>query len=137
MMATISFKEIVKLVHPDHNPGMVDAGAKMALVVANRKNETMLHNLGVQWGVIKVAVTPQSPRTHTRTAPPRQEAPRNPDYDAYMVFRRKHRIFQPGDVVFCRTKGRSVILTRVTEDRVYFEFNGKASYAMKKNVRFM
>ena len=135
MMATISFKEIVKLVHPDHNPNIVDAGAKMALVVANRRNETMLHNLGVQWGVIKVATARQAPRTHT--VPPRQEVPRNPDYDAYMLFRRKHRIFQAGDVVFCRTKGRSVIITRVTTDRVYFDFNGKASYAMKKNVRFI
>ena len=133
MMATISFKEIVKLVHPDHNPNIVDAGTKMRLVIANRHNETMLHSLGVQWGIIRVATTRQAPRTHSA---PRQEKPRNPDYDAYMIFRRKHRIFQTGDVVYCRTKGCSVVITRVTEDRVYFDFNGKASYAMKKNVRF-
>jgi len=139
MMATISFKEIVKLVHPDHNPDIVDAGTKMRLVIANRRNETMLHSLGVQWGVIKVATTRQAPRTHTNThtVPPRRENPWNTSStDAYTVFRRKHRIFQPGDVVYCRTKGCSVILTRVSETRVYFKFNGKETYAAKKNVRF-
>jgi len=136
MMATISFKEIVKLVHPDHNPNIVDAGTKMRLVIANRRNETMLHSLGVQWGVIKVAVTPQSPRTHAWNAPPRQEAPK-PNVDAYTIFRRKHRIFQAGDIVFCRTKGRSVKLTKVTTTRVYFNIDGKETYAAKKNVRFV
>jgi hypothetical protein len=134
MMATISFKEIVKLIHPDHNPGITDAGAKMALAVSNRLNETMLHSLGVRWGVIKVATTRQSPRTHTHTAPPRPEAPKTDDYT---IFRRANRIFQPGDIVYCRTKGCSVKITRVSDTRVYFIFNGKESYAAKKNVRFM
>jgi hypothetical protein len=134
MMTTLSFKELAKKIHPDHNPDILDPGTKMRLAIANRHNETALYGLAIQWGIIKVAVTPQSPRTHSRTytAPPR-----DPEYDAYMIFRRKHRIFQPGDVVYCRTKGARVVVTRVTDDRVYFDFNGKASYAMKKNVRFI
>lgn len=141
MMSTISFKEIVKLVHPDHNPNIVDAGAKMALVVANRCNEVMLHNLGVQWGVIKATTAHQTQKTHARpTQPPprpRSEDKKNADIDAYTMFRRANRIFQPGDVVYCRTKGCTVVITKVTDTRVYFIFNGKESYSAKKNVRFL
>jgi len=139
MMTTLSFKELAKKIHPDHNPDILDPGTKMRLAIANRHNETALYGLAVQWGVIKVATTRQAPRTHTNThtVPPRRENPWNTSStDAYTVFRRKHRIFQPGDVVYCRTKGCSVILTRVSETRVYFKFNGKETYAAKKNVRF-
>jgi hypothetical protein len=135
MMANkISFRELVKLVHPDVNPGITDAGTKMRDIKLYRDNEQMLHRLGVMWGVIRVAVAPQQPRTHT----PRQEAPR-PDMrnaSEYHEFRKRNRIFQPGDVVFCRTKRSWVAITKVTANRVYFTFNGKESYADKKNVRF-
>ena len=140
MMAKISFREIVKLVHPDHNPNIPDAGAKMALIVANRRNEVMLHHLGVEWGVIKVGTTRQAPKTHTTHTTgfrPQPNARRKADIDAYTEFRRANRIFQTGDVVYCRTKGCVVIITKVTDTRVYFIFNGKESYSAKKNVRFM
>jgi hypothetical protein len=136
MSNTISFRDIVKLVHPDLNPSITDAGVKMHTIKLYRDNESMLHRLGVQWGIIRVATAPQQPRTHT----PRQEAPRprpqQAPRDDYNMFRRRNRIFQPGDVVYCRTKRGRVFLTKVTESRVYFTWNGKESYAAKKNVRF-
>ena len=137
MSDTISFRDIVKLVHPDLNPSIVDAGTKMATIKLYRDNEQALFKWAVKWGVIRVATTPQQPRTHT--VPPRPQAPPRPDMrndNEYFQFRKRNRIFQAGDRVFCRTKGGTVVLTKVTVNRVYFVWNGKESYAAKKNVRF-
>jgi hypothetical protein len=131
-MNTISFRELVKLIHPDHNPGVTDAGAKMSDVMKYRADEGMLYRLGVHWGVIQ-----PTNQSHTNVNR-RSERPRpTPRVDEYTEFRRRNRIFQPGDVVFVRTKRSRVTITRVTETKVFFTFNGKASWAMKKNVRFI
>ena len=137
MMATISFRELAKKIHPDHNPDILDPGTKMRLAIANRHNESALYGLATQWGIIKVATTRQAPRTHTDQPPPRPEAKRNADIDAYTMFRRANRIFQPGDAIYCRTKGCVAVVTKVTDTRVYFIFNGKETYAAKNNIRFM
>jgi hypothetical protein len=133
-MNTISFREIVKLIHPDHNPNITDAGSKMSDVMKYRSDEGMLYRLGVHWGVIQRPEQP-TPRPSVNR---RNERPRpTPRVDEYTEFRRRNRIFQPGDVVFVRTKRTRVVVERVSENRVYFRFNGKKSWAMKKNVRFI
>lgn len=55
-METIAFTELVKLIHPDINPNIKDAGTKMTEAVKNKKNPEILYELGVRWGVIKKTV---------------------------------------------------------------------------------
>lgn len=72
MMSTISYKDIVKLIHPDHNPNIDDAGGKMRDARLWRKDESILYRLGVQWGVINPTPKPTpkpTPRPTIRPAP--------------------------------------------------------------------
>lgn len=48
----ITFKEIVKLIHPDSNPDITDSSEKMTIVVRNRGNVKALWNLAVRWGLV-------------------------------------------------------------------------------------
>lgn len=157
--ATISFREIVKLIHPDCNPNITDAGAKMRDVNQYRNDESALYRLAVMWGLIKrpeerpnprprpiIDPTPRNnirrrPRRNTvwstgRDERNRERARRTANFDEYAQFRRRNRIFQPGDTVFVRTKSTYVTVVRVTEARVYFMYNNRMSFAAKKNVRF-
>jgi len=51
-MDTITFTELVKLIHPDHNPNITNPGEKMATVTRNRNNPSALFNYAVQWGLV-------------------------------------------------------------------------------------
>lgn len=48
----MEFRQLVKMIHPDHNPDIVDAGGKMALVVANKTNPLYLQKLAARWGLL-------------------------------------------------------------------------------------
>lgn len=52
-MNTISYKEIVRKVHPDLNPHIQDAGAKMAEIQRNKNNPSALFSLAVRWGLVE------------------------------------------------------------------------------------
>jgi hypothetical protein len=52
MTETINFKEMVKMIHPDTNPSIIDAGGKMSQVMSNRKDSSYLYTLAVRWGLI-------------------------------------------------------------------------------------
>jgi hypothetical protein len=51
-MDTITFTELVKLIHPDHNPHITNAGEKMAIVTRNRNNPSVLFSYAVDWGLV-------------------------------------------------------------------------------------
>ena len=48
----ITFREIVKLIHPDSNPLITNPSEKMNDVLLNRANKMALWNLAVRWGLI-------------------------------------------------------------------------------------
>jgi len=149
MTDTISFRDIVKLIHPDVNPTIENASIKMTDAVRFRSNEGMLYKLGVLWGVITKTVENESTPRETweeriarqRSERLNREAEDKKEREAderreYTIFRQANRIFQPGDRVYVRTRRCVVIITRVTSTRVYFTFEGKNTFAAKKNVRF-
>ncbi len=49
----MTFKEIVKMIHPDLNPNMPDVGSKMADVVKYKHNPTQLFHLAIKWGLVQ------------------------------------------------------------------------------------
>lgn len=49
---TITFKQIVRLIHPDLNPTLTDPSVKMRNAVLFRDDEKALYRMGVKWGVI-------------------------------------------------------------------------------------
>lgn len=130
MMSTISFREIVKLIHPDTNPNITEPGLKMVQVKENRGNERALYNLGVQWGVI------QAPRASTASTASNTASTASVDTTDYEEFRRRNGIYQAGDLVWVTTKRSWVRVTRISGDKVFFQFNGKKSWAKKTNVTF-
>lgn len=161
MTATISFSDIVKMIHPDHNPDIQDAGGKMADVKMFRKDEGMLYKLAVKWGLVEAPAGFNTTETPSPSADARfrerklreyrehldrlkrQQESRNHREEAqkrqkneYYHFRVRNRIFQDGDIVYVRTKRATVKITKVTRTRVYFYWEGRTSYAAKKNVRF-
>ena len=48
----MTFKEIVKLIHPDSNPNIQGASEKMSIVVRNRGDVKSLWNLAVRWSLV-------------------------------------------------------------------------------------
>jgi len=48
----ISFQEAIKLVHPDSNPDVTDAGTKVKTVKLYRDDPVKLHRLLTQWGLL-------------------------------------------------------------------------------------
>lgn len=53
MSKTISFKQIVKWIHPDHNPNIENSSEKMNEAVLNMDNEEALYRLAVKWELIE------------------------------------------------------------------------------------
>lgn len=67
MNNTITFKEFVKLIHPDTNPSITDAGAKMAEATKYKNSPQTLFNLGVKWGLIKGDKNQKTTSNHKTT----------------------------------------------------------------------
>ena len=51
-METISFRQAVRLIHPDTNPSITDAGVKMNYVMAHKDNEENLYKLMNYWKLL-------------------------------------------------------------------------------------
>lgn len=51
-MSTITYKEIVRKVHPDLNPHVEDAGAKMAEIQKHKNSPSVLFSLAAKWGLV-------------------------------------------------------------------------------------
>lgn len=48
----LTFREIVKFIHPDSNPSVVNPSEKMSEAVLNKSNKRALYNLAIRWGFI-------------------------------------------------------------------------------------
>ena len=66
----ISFKDIVKLIHPDTNPNITDASGKMSLVLKYKKDTAVLWNLAVKWCLVSGSYNVTSPESPNMTSTP-------------------------------------------------------------------
>lgn len=57
----LTFREMVKLVHPDSNPNITNSGEKMNDVMLNRSNSRALWNLACRWGLVQGQENPNTP----------------------------------------------------------------------------
>lgn len=96
-MSTIKFKELVKMIHPDLNPEIQDAGTKMAQAKRHRDNPSILFDLAVRWGLIKGQSSGTTGRTH-RTS-------NRTTYDTYD----NDLVFTCGNEVIIRHRRRNII----------------------------
>jgi hypothetical protein len=154
MSRTLSFRELVKLIHPDHNPHIIDAGGKMRDAVLFKDKPEELYKLAVRWGCVtgatrKPRIKP-APRTHNpytdrrpnrpteaswdtgRQRTPRPRAPRPPRYEWRAFLRERPEV--NGHVCVNTLGGIRVMVVRVTPKRVYFYHNGRRTYASIKSV---
>lgn len=51
-MNTITYRELVKLIHPDLNPDISDPGGKMRLITIHKNDPARLFQFAVNWGLI-------------------------------------------------------------------------------------
>jgi hypothetical protein len=58
-MNTISFKEAIKMVHPDTNPNILDAGEKVRMVMMYKNDESALYKMLNSWGLIGAGPAPK------------------------------------------------------------------------------
>lgn len=49
----MNYKELIRLVHPDLNPNVQDAGMKISQIMTNKNNPSELMRLAISWGLIK------------------------------------------------------------------------------------
>jgi hypothetical protein len=49
----MNYKELIKMVHPDLNPNIKDAGVKVTEIMKNKNDPSELMRLAIQWGLIK------------------------------------------------------------------------------------
>lgn len=49
----MNYKELIRLVHPDLNPNVKDAGVKVSEIMKNKHNPSELMRLAIQWGLIE------------------------------------------------------------------------------------
>lgn len=75
----MTYREIVKLVHPDLNPTIENAHQKMCEVNKNKDNPTMLHNLAIRWGLMEGIESPTQENSYQRSS-----------YDTYSEYRRRY-----------------------------------------------
>lgn len=61
----MNYKELIRLVHPDLNPNVVDAGVKVSQIMANKNNPSELMRLAINWGLIKSNNTYSKPKPKT------------------------------------------------------------------------
>lgn len=53
MTGEMTFTQLVKLIHPDVNPNVQNAGDKMREAIKNRSNVSELYKLALNWGLVE------------------------------------------------------------------------------------
>ena len=114
-MNTISFKEIVKKIHPDLNPNIEDASEKMTTVLTYRNHPKHLYLLAVKWGLLS---------NNTQTVK---------KYEWVWKLFEGH-VVHVNDRIYLYKKGFQVIVEKITPKRYYFTINGKRTFCLKKNA---
>jgi len=118
-MNTITYKELIRLVHPDINHDLDDYSGKITLIKTYYKNESMLFKFGVEWGVI------EKPKKKIVKRKPLKYIHKNQRWNTstYIPNKkniRKDNIIRQGDKIRVKTLDIVSICVKVTPKRVYF-----------------
>jgi hypothetical protein len=107
-MNTITFKEAIKMVHPDTNPNIVNAGEKVRAVMAYKNDESALYKLLNHWGLIGSKPEPEKTFQYERIV-----LQPNTIYNGYVMAS----VVGLGNCVIQRTTKKRVYFHKVTKDR--------------------
>ncbi len=117
MTNTISFRDMVKRIHPDLNPTIKDASDKMTTVVRHKSNPAFLYNLAVKWGLLSGTPNPEAEKLYRWV---------------WKTFYNESATI--GCDVYVHTKGIRVTVERITAKRVYFSLYGRRTFCKKENA---
>lgn len=123
----MNYKELIKMVHPDLNPNVVDAGVKVSEIMKNKNNPSELMRLAIQWGLIN-----SSSNTNYNT----QKTSNQNDYLWLRFNYVKHcSIFKSGmKIRFKDTRGtHEGWFIKATKKLVYFT-NGKGIFTINSSL---
>lgn len=112
-MNTISFREAIKLVHPDINKNVIDASYKITTIKIYRNDEKYLYTLLSKWGDLKIKNNGFKTSNKTK------------DYSTTIKINNE---------IFVKTKGIVVRVIKITRKRYYFINNGVMSFCNKYNA---
>jgi curved DNA-binding protein CbpA len=140
---TITFREIVKLIHPDINPDVKEPANKLQQIMVWRDNPRMLYRLAEEWDILTDDAEIQSYDSITwfsgkinitQDEPDVREEPVNQD-ESDVQEQPGDTEISVGDVISVSTKnGARFTVTKITAKRYYFNCDGKTSFCSKKNA---
>lgn len=119
MEKSITFRELVKLIHPDVAT-VENASEKMTIAVQYKTSPTYLYKKAIEWGVI-ITKTAEKVKKY-----------KNVNYWVWKLFYGE--IPCVGDFIFVKTKHCRVKVAKITPKRFYFYFNGKKTFCGRKNA---
>jgi len=109
-MNTITFKEAIKMVHPDKNPQITDAGVKVSAVMACKHDGVALYRMLNQWGLIGPKPTPEPEKSFKFEKIVLQP---NTIYNGYVMAS----VVGIGNCIIQRTTSKRVYFHQETKDR--------------------
>jgi len=112
-MNTISFREAIKLVHPDINKNVIDASYKITTIKVYRNDEKYLYTLLSKWGDLKT---------------------KNSNFKTFKNTKNYSTTIRINSEIFVKTKGIVVKVVKITRKRYYFINNGVMSFCNKSNA---
>lgn len=122
---SITFKEILKLVHPDVNPDLENTTDKLNEILRFKTNEGVLYRLALDWGLVERVQTPVNKPSVNRWNS-------NISYKRKIV---KERVIEIGSTIFIKTLNEKGVVTRTTDKRYYFVTeSGRKSFCQKLNA---
>jgi len=125
---TITFKEIVKLIHPDINPDIKEPTNKLQQIMTWRDNPRMLYRLAEEWDILTDDADVNSVDSMVWFSGNVQTEQVN-DPEAV------DDVIRVGDLISVSTKdGARFTVTKITAKRYYFLCDGVKSFCSKKNA---
>ena len=120
MEKSITFRNLVKLIHPDVS-NVENPSEKMTIAVKFKSSPTFLYKKAVEWGVII----------------PEENKPKvTPKYKWFVSWSWNlfhDEIPRTGDMIFVTTLGYKVRVVKTTPKRFYFYTNGKKTFCNRNN----
>ena len=125
---TITFKEIIKLIHPDINPDIKEPTNKLQQIMTWRDNPRMLYRLAEEWNILTDDADVNSVDSMVWFSGNVQTEQVNEPETVDGVIR-------VGDLISVSTKdGARFTVTKITAKRYYFLCDGVKSFCSKKNA---
>lgn len=123
-MSTISFREAIRLVHPDTNPTIKDAGEKVKTIMMYKNKPESIFKCLVQWGLVSSSYKDSNGTTKQYT--PRKVI--NREYLSHLV---SNYVYNGSVTVVLKSQYGEFKVSKTTNKRVYFTPDTVAATGMK------